>query len=113
VAEPAAAGSLRDFKRGWSKVVDKINDSKLRITLKQGHINSFMGDRVHIGFASNFHLEQINHAQQIADIEHMLQEVFGQKIYVELSTQITNTPTQPKPKVENMAPTAMDIFEGM
>lgn len=87
---PVAAGDLsfKDLKRRWHKVVDKVASPRLRISLKQGHIDDYDGQEIKMSFASAFHLKQVNHPPEIAEIEKAIVEVFGQKVYVKIASNL-------------------------
>jgi DNA polymerase-3 subunit gamma/tau len=91
IVKTAPAHNLdeRELSRGFSKVVDRISNAILRISLKQVETNLLTDGSLQLTFASAFHRDQVNHPHQIAQIEQAFRDVLSASVTIRINPELT------------------------
>ena len=90
--------SFRAVKDNWARILDHITTPSVRRSLQAGQISKLEKNELTLVFSSDFHLDTVKTAKNIAELEGALEEIFGGKIKVML--ELTKVKLEPDQKEE-------------
>jgi len=109
--------TLEKIREDWRKIIDLIENSSLKYSLREAFLESFEKDILCLSFSTSFHYNKVKSSESIKSLENALEEYFKipiktkfslSKIKVEkkempeeeIPPPIQNTEIKPEPKEE-------------
>lgn len=95
INKEATEGFKGNVEETWKKLLASINQPIVKRSLQQGKVKQVTQNEFMISFASQFHYETINNAENLGLTENAFKEVTGVK--AKFSIEKVDAPTEPEP----------------
>lgn len=102
--------SLENLKEAWPEILKETKPAPVKMSLKNGHIHAFEGNRVTVSFSSSFHRDKVAETEAARAVEDVMERIFKKSLRLEcVLEQGEDDEGTPEKKV-NLAEAAAEIF---
>jgi len=94
----------------WGQILEETTPASVRMSLKNGELQSVAGTTVTVGFTSAFHRDKVSSTDASRMIEQVMQKIFRRSLKLECVLEKDQDKPDTKENVVNLADAAAEVF---
>lgn len=102
--------TMENVSAAWKQILEETVPASVRMSLKNGVLQSATGNKVTIGFTAAFHRDKVAGTDASRTIEEILQKIFKRPVRLECVLEKDLTKQDEKESVVNLAEAAAEVF---